>query len=71
MDGEDLSLGVGELIVEFQNYNTPRVARANATKLKRFQIGDLRKAMLLMRMVRETHNKLLDKIMFVVRQREM
>ncbi|GJV80545.1 hypothetical protein Tco_1516415 [Tanacetum coccineum] len=61
----------GELIVELQNYNTSRVAWANVTKLKRLQTIDLRKARMLMRMVRETHNKILDKIEFAVRQREL
>ncbi|GJU81863.1 hypothetical protein Tco_1284228 [Tanacetum coccineum] len=62
---------MGELIVELQNCNTSRVARANVTKLKRLQTADLRKSMILMRMVTETHNKIVDKIEFAARQREM
>ncbi|GKD93387.1 hypothetical protein Tco_1373224, partial [Tanacetum coccineum] len=62
---------LGELIFELQNCNTSRVARANVTKLKTLHTADLRKSRILMRMVTETHNKIVDKIEFAVRQGEM
>nr|GEV42280.1 hypothetical protein [Tanacetum cinerariifolium] len=56
-------------IVELQNRNTSRVARANVTKLKRLQTADLRKSRILMRVVTKTHNKILDNIEFAARQK--
>ncbi|GKA21435.1 reverse transcriptase domain-containing protein [Tanacetum coccineum] len=71
VDGDGMVVWEEELIFELQNCNTSRVARANVTKLKTLHTADLRKSMILMRMVTETHNKIVDKIEFAVRRREM
>ncbi|GJW96716.1 cell division cycle 5-like protein [Tanacetum coccineum] len=59
------------LIVELQNCNMYRLAMANVTKLKRLKTVDLRKSRILMGMVTDIHNKIVDKIDFAARQREM
>ncbi|GKF32795.1 hypothetical protein Tco_0102593, partial [Tanacetum coccineum] len=59
------------LIVKLQTLHASRVAMASVAQLKRVQTIDLWKVMMLMRMVRKMHNKLLEKIEFVVSLREM
>ncbi|GKA81496.1 hypothetical protein Tco_0788188 [Tanacetum coccineum] len=61
----------GELIVEVQRLHGSIVSMESTVKLNMLQGQDIRKAKALMRMVKETHNRVLKTINFYVRLRDM
>ncbi|GKC20173.1 hypothetical protein Tco_1022323 [Tanacetum coccineum] len=54
-----VGIGEGEIIVELQALHAPTIAMASVAELKRLQRAELRRAKMLIRTVREMHNKLL------------
>ncbi|GJT01571.1 hypothetical protein Tco_0822740 [Tanacetum coccineum] len=66
-----VGIGKGELIIELQPLHASTVAMASVAELKRLQRTDFRRVRVLMRTVREMHNRLLEMTEFVTSLREM